>query len=116
MPVPTTVDRQDRLAATAAHRQVADLLDVGERLAGEGRTFFANTTELYDIDDARGQVLKSPGYQALLRTIDPVILTFGGRWDPDQPERAVRDRSQVGGLGCHGGRRVGPVQLVVAAG
>jgi hypothetical protein len=80
MPVPTTVDQGDRLAATDAHRQVADLLDPGERLAGEGRTFFPNTTELFDIDDGRGQVLKSEGYQALLRAIDPRMLepTWGG--------------------------------------
>ena len=60
MPVPTIVSRAERLEATPAHAVVADLLDPGERLAGEGRTFFPATTAHFGITDARGQNLKSP--------------------------------------------------------
>ena len=67
MPVPTIVSRAERLASTPAHDEVTNLLAPGERLAGEGRTFFPSTTQLFDIPDARGQLLKSAGYQELLR-------------------------------------------------
>jgi Bacterial membrane protein YfhO len=78
MPVPTIVDRDERLRATPAHDEVAALLGPGERLAGEGRTFFPSTTQLFDIADARGQLLKAPGYQALLRAVDADMLTQVG--------------------------------------
>lgn len=74
MPVPTIVDSQERLDATPAHDVVRELLDPGERLSGEGRTFYPDTTSLFGIDDARGQVLKSAGYQALFRAVDPSIV------------------------------------------
>jgi hypothetical protein len=88
MPVPTTAHRDQRLSETDAHRQVEELLEPGERLAGEGRAFFPNTTELFDIDDARGQVLKSAGYQALLREVDPVMLQSAGGGTPTNPNVA----------------------------
>ncbi len=78
MPVPTIVDRAERLQATPAHDEVRALLGPGERLAGEGRTFFPSTTQLFDIADARGQLLKAPGYQALLGAVDPAMLTRAG--------------------------------------
>ena len=89
MPVPTIVSRDERLAATPAHEEVVNLLGPGERLAGEGRTFFPSTTQLFDIPDARGQLLKSPGYQELLRAIDPTMLEFDGGGtgtNPNVPE------------------------------
>lgn len=78
MPVPTTVDRHERLHETPAHVQVRDTLEPGEQLAGEGGTFFAGTTAHFGIPDARGQVLKPPGYQELLRAVDPAMFQVGG--------------------------------------
>jgi hypothetical protein len=85
MPVPTIVSREERLTATPAHGEVAALLAPGERLAGEGRTFFPSTTQLFDIDDARGQLLKSPGYQELLKALDPAMLRRDGGGTPTYP-------------------------------
>ncbi|MDW3217943.1 MAG: hypothetical protein R8F63_04955 [Acidimicrobiales bacterium] len=88
MPVPTTVSRSERLEATPAHTVVQATLEPGERLAGEGRTFFPATTQHYDIADARGQLLKSPGYQELLRAIDPDMLRRDGGGTPTNPNIA----------------------------
>lgn len=88
MPVPTIVSREERLAATPAHEVVQSELAPGERLAGEGRTFFPSTTQLFDIADARGQLLKSPGYQALLRAVDPDMLRREGGGTPTYPNIA----------------------------
>ncbi|MEZ5243835.1 MAG: YfhO family protein [Acidimicrobiales bacterium] len=85
MPVPTIVSREERLVATPAHDEVVQLLAPGERLAGEGRTFFPSTTQLFGIDDARGQLLKSPGYQELLRALDPAMLRRDGGGTPTYP-------------------------------
>jgi len=85
MPVPTIVSRDERLQSTPAHEEVATLLDPGERLAGEGRTFFPSTTQLFGIDDARGQLLKSAGYQELLRSLDPDMLRVTGGGTPTYP-------------------------------
>ncbi len=89
MPVPTIVSRSERLSATPAHAEVVDTLEPGERLAGEGRTFFPATTAHYGIDDARGPVLKSLGYQALLRTIDPSSMELSGGGTPTYPNIAT---------------------------
>ena len=85
MPVPTTVSRAERLRVTPAHTAVLEALDPGEKLAGEGKTFFPGTTAHYDIDAALGPVLKTPGYQALLRAVDPAILELRGGGTPTYP-------------------------------
>lgn len=89
MPVPTIVSRSERLAATPAHDLVGAELGPGERLAGEGRTFFPATTQHFDIADARGQLLKSVGYQELLRAVDPAMLTRTGGGTPTYPNIAT---------------------------
>ena len=67
-------------------RWSTELLDPGERLSGEGWTFFPSTSSLFDIDDARGQVIKSPAYNALLRAVTPDALTLGkGHATPTRP-------------------------------
>ena len=77
MPVPTIVEPADQITATPAHDEVKELLAPGERLSGEGWTFFPSTTALFDIDDARGQLFKSRGYTALLRAEVPDAITLG---------------------------------------
>jgi hypothetical protein len=88
MPVPTIVSRDERIAATPAHTLVQNELGPGERLAGEGRTFFPSTTQHFDITDARGQLLKSPGYQELFRAVDPDMLRRAGGGTPTYPNIA----------------------------
>ncbi len=86
MPVHTVTERDQRLTATPAHSAVEELLDPGERLSGEGWTFFPSTGALFDIDDARGQVVKSAGYNALLTVETPGALTVGqGKATPTRP-------------------------------
>lgn len=70
-PVATVVDRELAEITTPAHDFVRDGLAPGERLAGEGRTFFANTGQLTGIDDARGHLLISSEWGAALRLLDP---------------------------------------------
>ena len=77
MAVPTIVEPAEQITATPAHAQVKELLAPGERLSGEGWTFFPSTTALFDIDDARGQLFKSRGYNALLRAEVPEAITLG---------------------------------------
>ncbi len=77
MPVPTIVEEAEQITATPAHAEVEKLLAPGERLSGEGWTFFPSTTALFDIDDARGQLFKSRGYNALLRAEVPDAITLG---------------------------------------
>ena len=77
MPVPTIVEPSERITATPAHAEVKELLAPGERLSGEGWTFFPSTTALFDIDDARGQLFKSRGYTALLRAEVPNSIILG---------------------------------------
>ncbi len=86
MPVHTFAEPDERLTTTPAHAVVTGLLGPGERLSGEGWTFFPSTAALFDIDDARGQVIKSPGYNALFRAETPDALTLGkGRATPTWP-------------------------------
>ena len=86
MPVHTFAEPDERLTATPAHAVVTELLDPGERLSGEGWTFFPSTSSLFDIDDARGHVIKSPAYNALFRAVTPDALTLGkGHATPTWP-------------------------------
>lgn len=86
MPVHTIVKREQRLTATPAHLAVSELLEPGERLSGEGWTFFPATTGLFDIDDARGHLMKSEGYNELFRAEVPEALTLGvGKALPTRP-------------------------------
>ena len=79
MAVPTIVEPAEQITATPAHAEVTEMLAPGERLSGEGWTFFPSTTALFDIDDARGQLFKSRGYNALLRAEVPDAITLGQR-------------------------------------
>jgi hypothetical protein len=89
MPVPTIVSRAERLHSTPAHTVVQEALEPGERLMGEGWTFFPATTAHFDIVDARGQLLKPPGYQELFRAVDPNILRLAGGGTPTYPHIGV---------------------------
>lgn len=85
LPVATVADPDQRIVDTASHAVVRDLLDPGERLAGEGTTFFPDTTQVLAIDDLRGQLLKSPGYQAILGAIDPRVFDNAHGGTPTYP-------------------------------
>ncbi|RMH81185.1 MAG: hypothetical protein D6683_04570 [Actinomyces sp.] len=85
LPVATVADPDQRILDTPSHAIVRGLLDPGERLAGEGTTFFPNTTQILGIDDLRGQLLKSPGYQAVLAGIDPRVFDNAHGGTPTYP-------------------------------
>lgn len=69
--VNTVVDRAGADFDTAAHTAASDRLAPGERMAGEGRVFIANTGQVTGLVDARGQLFTPPGYRALFSAIDP---------------------------------------------
>lgn len=77
MPAHTTAEQDEQLTATPAHDAVSELLAPGERLSGEGWTFFPSTSAFFNIDDARGQVQKSPGYNALIEVEAPDAFNSG---------------------------------------
>lgn len=77
MPIPTVADRNQRLEATPEHELVAEILEPGERLAGEGWLFFPSSTQALGLDALGGDILRSPGHTALLRAVDPAILAGG---------------------------------------
>lgn len=69
--VPTVVERDAADLTIDAHRAAAASLEPGERMAGEGRVFFANTGQVTGLDDARGQLVVPPGWRSVFQAIDP---------------------------------------------
>ena len=76
--VPTVVDRSAATLTLEAHRAAIESLEPGERMAGEGRVFFANTGQVTGLDDARGQLVVPPGWRDLYRAIDSDHFRDGG--------------------------------------
>ncbi len=95
MAVPTTVDPDERLRATPAHEVVVAELPDGLRLGGEGYVFFPNTTASFGIDDIRGQMLKSDGYQALLRQAGDYVLDPRGGGTPTYPAIPINTPAEL---------------------
>ncbi len=85
MPIPTVVGRSERLDATPAHVEVANLLEPAERLAGHGSTFYPSSTQVFEIESLGGQALKSAGYRALLETVSSRAFRFEGGGTPTYP-------------------------------
>jgi len=85
MPIPTVASAGERIHETESHELVAELLAPGERLTGQRNAFFANSTQIFDIRVLGGDVLKSPGYQALMTAVDPTILTVEAGGTPTYP-------------------------------
>lgn len=65
--VPRTIGSYD----TASHELIRELLDEGERLGGDARTYFANTNQLTGYSDVRGHLLYSSGWRQALETVEP---------------------------------------------
>lgn len=84
-PVPTVVDRGERLVATASHDVVAANLGPGERLAGHRTSFYPSTTQLFGVEALGGQTLKSAGYRALIEAVAPTAFSVDGGGTPTYP-------------------------------
>ncbi len=78
MPVPTIVSRDERLRATPAHRVAVDVLDPGERLAGDGDVFFPNASTQFGVPLANANVDHPPAFDALLGEVDHTDPTDPG--------------------------------------
>lgn len=70
-PVATVVDRDRADLATPAHVVASSLLDPGERMGADARTFFANTGQITGLDDMRGHLLTPAGWRSVYAAIDP---------------------------------------------
>ncbi len=68
----TVVDADEGRYETASHELVRDLLEPGERLAGDGRTFWANTNQITGHDDVRGTSSTRPAGGRSSRKSNPV--------------------------------------------
>ncbi|MEM8706235.1 MAG: hypothetical protein AAGE98_07250 [Actinomycetota bacterium] len=74
----TVVDDDEGGYETASHELVDELLEPGERLGGEGRTFWANTNQVTDHDDVRGHVFYPAGWRELFEEIQPGAFVSPG--------------------------------------
>lgn len=84
-PIPTVVDRDERLRETAAHEVAAAALDPGERLAGHRTTFYPASTQVFGIEALGGQTFKSPGYRALIELVADDAFRVEGGGTPTYP-------------------------------
>ncbi|MEM8708710.1 MAG: hypothetical protein AAGE98_19765 [Actinomycetota bacterium] len=74
----TVVDDAEGEYETAAHDVVRELLEPGERLGGDGRTFWANTNQVTGHDDVRGHVFYPAGWRDLFEEIQPGAFVSPG--------------------------------------
>ncbi|MEO0492687.1 MAG: YfhO family protein [Actinomycetota bacterium] len=74
----TVVDDEEGDYETASHDLVRDLLEPGERLAGDGRTFWANTNQVTGHDDVRGHVFYPAGWRDVFEEIQPGAFVSPG--------------------------------------
>lgn len=90
----TVVDDAEGDYDTASHDLVAELLEPGERLSGDARTFWANTNQVTDHDDVRGHVFYPAGWREVFDEIQPGAFEapgtitnpwFGAEADADHP-------------------------------
>ena len=77
-PIPTVVDRGERLVATESHGIVVATLEPGERLAGHRTSFYPSSTQIFGIEALGGQTLKSAGYRALIEAVAPTAFSVEG--------------------------------------
>ena len=82
----TVVDADEGRYETASHELVRDLLEPGERLAGDGRTFWANTNQITGHDDVRGHLFYPTGWRQVFEESNPVpTIRFGPDADASHP-------------------------------
>ena len=73
-PVATVVDTNIAGYETASHEIVRANLEPGERLAGTGRTFWANTGQITGYDDLRGHLLIALGWKGAFAELDESVF------------------------------------------
>lgn len=101
LPVLTSTDRSRADLVTPAHAEALSLLDPGERMAADGRTFFANSAQVTGLDDARGHLLTPAGWRSIYRAVDPDHFRPPGSvtnpwFDAVDPASPALDRLAVG--------------------
>jgi len=74
----TVVDADEGRYETASHELVRDLLEPGERLAGDGRTFWANTNQITGHDDVRGHLFYPTGWRQVFEEVQPGAFASPG--------------------------------------
>ncbi len=74
----TVVDADEGRYETASHELVRDLLEPGERLAGDGRTFWANTNQITGYDDVRGHLFYPTGWRQVFEEVQPGAFASPG--------------------------------------
>ena len=74
----TVVDADEGCYETASHELVRDLLEPGERLAGDGRTFWANTNQITGHDDVRGHLFYPTGWRQVFEEVQPGAFASPG--------------------------------------
>ncbi len=74
----TVVDADEGRYETASHELVRDLLEPGERLAGDGRTFWANTNQITGHDDVRGHLFDPTGWRQVFEEVQPGAFASPG--------------------------------------
>ena len=74
----TVVDADEGRYETASHELVRDLLEPGERLAGDGRTFWANTNQITGHDDVRGHLFYPTGWRQAFEEVQPGAFASPG--------------------------------------
>lgn len=85
MAIPTAADRDERLAATAAHAEVAALIGSEGRLAGVGDVMVPAVAEALDLPDVRARTERSAGLAALFDAADADSLRAGAGGTVQQP-------------------------------
>ena len=74
----TVVDADEGGYETASHELVRDLLEPGERLAGDARTFWANTNQITGHDDVRGHLFYPTGWRQVFEEVQPGAFASPG--------------------------------------
>ncbi len=74
----TVVDADEGRYETASHELVRNLLEPGERLAGDGRTFWANTNQITGYDDVRGHLFYPTGWRQVFEEVQPGAFASPG--------------------------------------
>ena len=74
----TVVDADEGRYETASHELVRGLLEPGERLAGDGRTFWANTNQITGHDDVRGHLFYPTGWRQVFEEVQPGAFASPG--------------------------------------
>ena len=97
MAIPTTAERDERLAATAVHQIVADYAGPDGRVGGIGDVMVPAVSPAFGTGDIRAYAPRSPELLMLFEAADPDSLRFGvgGATTAPRPQREASLESGV---------------------